>query len=143
MMTPGTYIRHARERADLALEDVAERLDSDPHVPARRRIDWLAAIEADRELVTEQVAFALAEVLKIDIIMLSRLQAVACGLTAGLNDIPDGVLVMSNTALMRHTGQPATLRGLIRAATIARAAGWVWEMPGQWRRPVLVAEPRL
>ncbi len=52
MMTAGTYIRLGRERRDWSLEDLAERLRTDPHVPARRLIDWLAAIEADRSAST-------------------------------------------------------------------------------------------
>lgn len=142
MMTAGTYIRIERERQDLSLEDLAARLDSDPHVPARRRIDWLAAIEADREPISEHVAFALAAALPVDVITISRLQAIAAGVVACIEDVPDSVLVMSRQAMLRHTGQPPTMIGLVRASRIAQAAGWVFEMPGQWRRPVLVAEPR-
>ncbi|MCI4653099.1 helix-turn-helix domain-containing protein [Sphingomonas aquatilis] len=140
MMTPGTYIRTAREQLCLGLEDVAARLDSDPHVPVRRRIDWLAAIEADREYVSEHVALALEAVLPgIHIPTLSRLQAYLHGTIAAIEDVPDSVLVMSQHAMLRHTGQPQTMMGLIRAGALARAAGWIWELPGQWRRPTIVA----
>lgn len=142
MMTAGTYVRLARERRDWSLEDLAARLDSDPHVPARRRVDWLAAIEADREVVTEHVAFALADVLEINILQLCRLQALGQAAIAQLDEVPDSVLTMSMQAMLRHTGQPQTYVGSTRAAAIARAAGWVWDLTGCWRRPVIVAELR-
>ena len=142
MMTARTDIRLGRERRDWSLEDLAERLRTDPHVPARRLIDWLAAIEADRERVDAHAAFALVDVLGLDLLTISRLQAHAQAVVATLDCLPAGVLTMSMNALLRHTGQPPTRCGIARAGDIARAAGWVWELPGQWRCPVLVAEPR-
>lgn len=142
MMTAGTYVRLARERRDWSLEDLAARLDSDPHVPARRRVDWLAAIEADREVVTQHIAFALADVLEISILQLCRLQALGHAAIAQLDEVPDSVLTMSVQAMLRHTGQPQTFGGLHRASTIARAAGWEWELPGRWRRPMIIGELR-
>ncbi|WP_288338559.1 helix-turn-helix transcriptional regulator [uncultured Sphingomonas sp.] len=142
MMSPGTYLRTARERLNWSLEDLAEHLRTDPHVPARRLIDWLAAIEADRERIDAHAAFALADVLKLDLLTISRLQEHADAVLAHLVDLPAGVLTMSTEALLRHTGQPQTAGGLIRAGAIARAAGWVFELPGNWRRPVLIAVPR-
>lgn len=142
MMSLGTYLRTARERHDWSLENLAERLRTDPHVPSRRLIDWLAAIEADRERVDTHAAFALADVLKVDLLTISRLQAHAYAVVAQLIDLPAGVLTMSTEALLRHTRQPQTQMGIIRAGVIARAAGWVFEIPGNWRRPVLAAELR-
>ena len=168
MMTPGTYVRLRRTAARRSLLDVAVRLDTEPHVPAHDRVDWLAAIEADRLPVTERIAIALYEVLPIDLVTISRLQAHADGVrdvpapllcahcgagvpggcadqatpaagTPRLDDIPDSVLSMSNSAMLRHTGQPSTLRGLQSAAAMARSAGWVWDVGGMWRRPLLLA----
>lgn len=45
--TPGQYLQHARVAAGLGLEDLALATDSEPHVSAHRRAEWLRDIEAD------------------------------------------------------------------------------------------------
>lgn len=167
MITPGTYIRLRREARGLSLEDLAALLDSDPHVPARRRIDWLAAIEADREPITERVALALTVVLPIDFSALSRLVAHAAGahgvidpmlcphcgagpiigcnrqpIVQALRELPVDVLAMSRPAMLRQCGLPDTISGTIIASLIASEAGWLPTQDGEYRRPVLVAELR-
>ncbi len=168
MMSPGTYIRLRREAVDLTLDDVAGMLDTDPHVPARRRADWLAAIEADREQVTERVALALVVVLPVDFAVLSLLVANAagardvvppricdhCGAGAivgcrdaapvrALRNLPIEVLAMSRPALLRHCGLPDTIGGNMLATAMAVEPGWFPGIDGQYHyRPLLVVEGR-
>jgi hypothetical protein len=167
MMTPGTYIGLRREAAGLSLEVVAALLATDPHVPARRRVDWLASIEADREDVSERVALALVVVLPIDFAALSLLVTIAAGaqgvtpprvcahcgagpivrcsgttLVRSLRDLPGEILAMSRAAMLQHCRQPDTIGGTIFATLIAREAGWLPSHDGLYRRPVLVAELR-
>lgn len=163
-MSPGTYIRLRRETARWTLADVALLFDTEPHVPTHARIDWLAGIEADRAPISERTALALAELLPVDLVTLSRLIAIAagavdveaprvcdsCGAPATapsaarsvpLDDLPENVLSISTAAMMRHCGQPQTSRGIVRTMRFAREHGWIWGDDGRWRRPPLIAEP--
>lgn len=166
VLTPGTYIRLRREAARITLHDVALLLDSDPHVPALRRIGWLAAIEADREPVTETIALALVEVLPIDFMALARLVAVragvggveapslctACGagpvpgcdakIIADLLNLPAQQTELTREAMLAACGQPDTIGGTMIAATIAAQAGWMPGIDGLWHRAVIFAEQR-
>ncbi len=168
MMSPGTYIRLRREAAGLSLADVAGMLDTDPHVSAQRRVDWLAAIEADREAVNERIALALIVVLPIDFAALSLLVANAAGArdvvapricdhcgagaivgcrdavpVAALRALPGAVLSMSRPALLRHCGLPDTIGGNMLATAMAVEAGWFPGIDGHYHfRPLLIADVR-
>jgi len=65
-MTPGTFLREARERRGLSRDDVALTLATDPHINAHDRAEWLALVEADRAPVTIDVGIVLSELLLID-----------------------------------------------------------------------------
>lgn len=73
VMTPGTYLSKRRYAAGLTIEDVAERIDTIPHMLLHERREWLARIEDDIDRPGKDVIGALSRIFRFDILVLSRL----------------------------------------------------------------------
>lgn len=74
-MTPGDYIRAARQLTTLSIDDVALRVETDPPVSAARRAEWLKAMEEGTLPVRITTAAALHAIpqLRIDMPVLAKL----------------------------------------------------------------------
>ncbi len=78
-ISPGTFVRLRREALGLTLENVATMLDSTPCVSTQRRAEWLGAIENDVLPISLPTAYALHDVIGIDMRILSYWMAIAEG----------------------------------------------------------------
>jgi len=65
-MTPGQFLREARERHHLGIADLVPSLATIPPICAHDRAEWLALVEADRAPVTIDVGLALFRLLGFD-----------------------------------------------------------------------------
>lgn len=85
-ITPGTFVRLRRQALGLGLQDVALMLDTAPAVSTQRRVEWLAAIEADLMPISLRTAIALHDAIRLDLRLLSYWMEVAEGATPSLFD---------------------------------------------------------
>ena len=85
-MTPGTFLRDARFRAGLSIDDVALSIRTVPHTCARDRAEWLGLVEADTMPVTIDVGIALSQLLGFNLQVLILLVAQATGSAPELID---------------------------------------------------------
>ena len=76
-ITPGTCVRLRREALGLSRENVALMLETTPAVSTQRRVEWLAALENDAVEISLPTAWALQEVIGLDLRTLSYWMAVA------------------------------------------------------------------
>jgi transcriptional regulator with XRE-family HTH domain len=86
-ISPGTYVRIRRQALCLSLEDVALLLGSVPTIPALRRAEWLASIEADVTPLSLPTVIALHDAIRIDLRVLAYWMAVAEGARPSLVDV--------------------------------------------------------
>jgi transcriptional regulator with XRE-family HTH domain len=86
-ISPGTYVRIRRQALCLSLEDVALLLGSVPTIPALRRVEWLASIEADVTPLSLPTIIALHDAIRIDLRVLAYWMAVAEGARPSLVDV--------------------------------------------------------
>lgn len=70
VITPGAYLARRREHAGYSIEDVALRIETEPQLALRDRVDWLRRMESDVEIVSVSAASALQRVypLSVDIV---------------------------------------------------------------------------
>lgn len=86
-ISPGRYVQLRRQALGLTLEDVALLLASTPSVPAVRRVEWLASIEADVTPLSLPTVIALHDTIRIDLRVLAYWMAVAEGARPSLVDV--------------------------------------------------------
>jgi len=67
IMTPGTYLAKRRAAAGLSIEDVAERISTEPPIPHHDRAAWLRRIEQDVDGLKIREAAALSSVFPFDL----------------------------------------------------------------------------
>lgn len=78
-ITPGTFVRLRRTALGLTLEHVAMMLETTPGVSTQRRAEWLRAIEQDVLPISLPTAWALHDVIGLDLRGLSYWMAIAEG----------------------------------------------------------------
>lgn len=86
-ISPGRYVQLRRKALGLSLEDVALLLGSTPAVPAIRRVEWLASIEADVTPLSLPTVVALHDKIGINVRVLSYWTEVAAGMRPSLVDV--------------------------------------------------------
>lgn len=59
-LTPGAYLARRRQAAGMSIDDVAERIATDPRLDQRARCAWLAQMEADLSPIAAESINALA-----------------------------------------------------------------------------------
>jgi transcriptional regulator with XRE-family HTH domain len=79
ILTPGAYIKHRRQAQLLSLQDVADKLGTDPRIPAHERVAWLERIECDIVPAGIDTIDALRRVFRFDRAVLATLAAIARG----------------------------------------------------------------
>ena len=82
-LTPGAYLKRRRIASGRSLPDVAARLQTEPHITARERAEWLEAMEADVAPLSLRTVVALHEVIPFDLLLLAQLVRVQLGLAIG------------------------------------------------------------
>lgn len=77
--TPGSYLKHRRQAAQLSIVDVAHRIGTEPRTAEHSRGEWLELIEADAAPMTLTTIVALSQVFSFDIHVLWTLERIAQG----------------------------------------------------------------
>lgn len=83
-MTPGAYFAARRRAHHFTTAELADRLDSIPHVSAGDRAAWLRLIEGDVMPATWSTIAAISEHLALDLDLLAALDAARLGGDAAL-----------------------------------------------------------
>ena len=78
-ISPGTYVRLRREALGITLDDLSLCLETAPPISARTRAEWLAQMEADTAPISMLSGLAIADIVRFDLVVLSRLIAVDDG----------------------------------------------------------------
>ncbi len=78
MLTPGQYLRKRREAAGLSIDDVAERIATEPRWAEHLRRGWLEQIESDQMPATFRTIVVLHQVMQFDMAVLVALSAEGC-----------------------------------------------------------------
>lgn len=78
-LTPGSYLKHRRQAAQLSIVDVAHRIGTEPRTAEHSRGEWLDLIEADAAPMTLTTIVALSQVFSFDIHVLWTLERIAQG----------------------------------------------------------------
>lgn len=81
-LSPGAYLRLRRESLCLEIEDVADQLETEPHLARHVRADWIAGIERDELPASIHTIVALRRVVPFDLAVLEALAAIHLGLPA-------------------------------------------------------------
>jgi len=79
--TPGAYIKMRRCAAGFSVADVAARLQAEPHIDERGRVEWLELIEADAQPCALATIVALRRIFPFDLDVLVALERIAQGST--------------------------------------------------------------
>lgn len=78
-LTPGRYLRNRRSAALLGIDDVAEKLATEPRLAEHARAEWLELIEADVTPATFNTIVALRRAFPFDLQVLAQLAAIQHG----------------------------------------------------------------
>ena len=78
-MTPGAYLRLRREAAGLSVEQVAERLRTEPRIAEFARAEWIELIEGDAMPAAFSTIVALRCAFRFDLAVLEALAIAQLG----------------------------------------------------------------
>ncbi len=78
-LTPGSYLKHRRQAAQLSIVDVAHRIGTEPRTAEHSRGEWLELIEADAAPMTLTTIVALSHVFSFDVRVLWALEQIVQG----------------------------------------------------------------
>jgi transcriptional regulator with XRE-family HTH domain len=79
-LSPGAYLKALRRSAHLTLNDVADRIATEPRQPEHLRARWLEMIEADIAPLDLGTIAVLSVVYPIDILVIYELERHRCGI---------------------------------------------------------------
>lgn len=78
-LTPGAYLKHRRQAARLAIDDLAAALATEPRIAQHVRADWIVQIEADVMPASFATIVALRCAFAFDLHVLERLALINGG----------------------------------------------------------------
>jgi len=102
-LTPGAYLRACRSAAGLSVEDIADRVATEPRQSAIVRADWLKSVEADIAPLSVAMVAVLSAILPIDAAIVVELEQHRLGIV----DATTPLCTLCGTTDRARCGYPA------------------------------------